>query len=205
MGCALPAAALFPAWQKHNPPPPAGAHGAQVAGASGLVGQAPSTSHAAIPPPSGWVPHLRLSGPGPHNGDWLRQYLTLPPSQQEQRLQQDPAYQKLTPDKQQRLLQRLRSFNSQPPEKKQQILNRMEKYEHLTPSQQAAADNLFQRYHSLPDDRRTQVLQGYRKMQLMTPEQRTQYMSSEEYRNTYSEDERDLLRGMADLNSGPTH
>ena len=30
-------------------------------------------------------------GPGPHRGDWLRKYMALPPSQQEQQLQNDPA------------------------------------------------------------------------------------------------------------------
>ena len=183
----VPALALFPGWQK-----------------SGSVNQPPRN---AAPPPrsqnsaNGY--QFQPKGPGPHQGDWLRKYGNLPPSQQEQQLRQEPAFQKLPPDKQNQLLDRLRNFNNQPPEKKQQILNRMETFEHLTPEQQASARNLFQRYHNLPEDQRSKVSQAYRRLRGMPPEARNQLMNSEEFRNNYTEEQRDLLRGMTDLNLTP--
>ena len=142
-------------------------------------------------------------GPGPHRGDWLRKYGSLPPGVQEQQLKQEPAFRNLSPEKQSQLLDRLRNFNSQPPEKKQQILNRMETFEHLTPAQQETARNLFQRYHSLPDDQRTKISQAYRRLRGMPPDARNQLMNSPEFRNDYTEEQRDLLRGMTDLNLTP--
>ena len=153
--------------------------------------------------PNSYQPHL--NGPGPHHGDWLRKYMALPPAQQEKQLQQDPSFRSLPPQKQDQLLDRLRNFNSQPPEQKAKILNRMETFEHMTPAQQAAARNLFQRYRNLPEDQKSKVSQAYRRLRGMPPQARSQLLSSDEFRNGYTEDERDLLRGMTDLNLEPSH
>ena len=211
---AVPALGLnFQGWQKHSPPPkpapaasprsspfPSGQSNSSASGNGQSFRGAPQTSAPGRETQSPFV----LNGPGPHKGDWLRKYFSLPPSQQEQQLRQDPAFHSLPPDRQQHLLDRLRKFNSQPPEKKQQILNRMETYEHMTPQQQKTAQNLFQRYHSLPEDRRAQVSQEYRRLRGMPPEQRAQVMNSDEFRNRFSEDERGLLHGMTELNVGPS-
>src|SRR6185437_9134044 len=143
-------------------------------------------------------------GPGPHRGDWLRKYMVLPPSEQEQQLQNDPAFRSLPPERQNKLLDRLRKFNSQPPEKKAQILNRMETFEHMTPQQQQQARNLFSRYRSLSEDQKSKVSQAYRELRGMSPSARDQALNSDEYRNNFTDEERELLRGMADLNVGPT-
>ena len=143
-------------------------------------------------------------GPGPHRGEWLRRYGSLPPNQQEQQLQRDPTFRSLPPDKQNHLMDRLRKFDSQPPEKKQQILDRMETFEHMTPQQQTTARNLFQRYRALPDDQRTKVSQGYHRLRGMPPEAQQRLLNSDEFRNNYTDEQRALLRGMTDLNVGPT-
>jgi len=144
-------------------------------------------------------------GPGPHRGDWLRKHGNLSPTEQELQLKQDPGFRNLSPDRQNQLLDRLRSFNSQPPEKKAQILDRMETFEHMTPEQQASARNLFQRYHNLPEDQKGKVSQAYRRLRGMPPDARSQLLNSDEFRNNFSDEQRDLLRGMTDLNIGPNH
>jgi len=183
----MPALAFFPGWQKGKAAaqPPRGA-------SPPASSQSSANSY-----------QFQPKGPGPHKGDWLRKYGNLPPSQQEQQLKQEPAFRNLTPAQQNQLLDRLRNFNSQPPEKKQQILNRMETFEHLTPAQQETARNLFQRYHSLPEDQRAKVSQAYRRLRGMPPEARNQLMNSEEFRSDYTDEQRDLLRGMTDLNLTP--
>ncbi len=201
----LPALALVPAgWQKQAPAAN-NAHPAAPPGSSSFNGHAASGPSSFSGSPQSNVPSsgFHFNGPGPHKGDWLRKYFSLPPNQQEQKLQQDPAYRTLPPSGQQHLLDRLRQFNSEPPQKKQQILNRMETYEHMTPEQQKTAQSLFQRYHALPEDRRARVSQEYRRLRGMPPEQRAQLMNSDEFRNNFNEDERDLLHGMTDLNVGP--
>lgn len=142
-------------------------------------------------------------GPGPHRGDWLRKYGALPPAEQERQLQRDPDFRNLSPEKQSQLLNRLRKFNSQSPEKKAQILNRMETYEHMSPQQQQMANSLFERYRSLPEDHRDKVTQAYRRLRGMPPQARNQLLNSEEFRNNFTDNERDLLRGMTDLNITP--
>ena len=158
------------------------------------AGPAPGIPHSA-----GAAPKLYLKGPGPHKGDWLRKYFRMSPSQREQTLEQDPTFKALPPDKQQHLLDRLRSFNSMAPDKQQQILNRMETYEHLPPEKQAEARSLFQQYHSLPTDQKTQLSHEYRKLRNMPPEQRAQYLNSDEFRNSFNDQQRELLRGMNEL------
>ena len=194
----VPALALFPGWQRHGPPSrPA----EQSPPGPPQVNSAPPSSTQG---PNGvYQPHL--NGPGPHRGDWLRKYMALPPAQQEKQLQQDPSFRNLPPDKQNHLLDRLRDFNSQPPEKKAKILDRMETFEHMTPEQQTAARNLFQRYRNLPEDQKSKVSQAYRRLRGMPPQARNQLLSSDEFRNAYTDDERDLLRGMTDLNVEPSH
>src|SRR5271157_3116490 len=142
---------------------------------------------------------FHLIGPGPHKGDWLRKYGGLPAPQQEQQLRQDPKFRSLPPDQQQKLLDRLHRFDNLPPGDKAALLNRMETYEHLSPSQQQAAQGLFQRYRALPEDRRSKVSQACRQLQELPPDQRNQLLNSEQYRNNFNDEERELLRGMTDL------
>ncbi len=187
----MPALALWSGWQKS---------GSARSAAQPPRSAAPSTGSQSSTNSYPFQP----KGPGPHRGDWLRKYGNLPPSQQEQQLKQEPAFQKLSPEKQNQLLDRLRSFNSQPPQKKAQILDRMETFEHMTPQQQANARNLFERYHNLPEDQRAKVSQEYRRLRGMPPDARNQAMNSEEFRNSYTDEQRELLRGMTDLNLGPS-
>jgi hypothetical protein len=191
---AVPALARLPGWQHGGAPPPPSR---QSAPAAAPHSNAPASN-------SNGAYTFQPKGPGPHRGDWLRKYMTLPPNQQEQQLRHDPTFQSLSPDRQSHLLDRLRKFNSQSPEQKAKILGRMETFEHMTPEQQQTARNLFSRYHNLPDEDRTRVSQAYRRLRGMPPSARNELLNSDEFRNNFTEDERDLLRGMTDLNVAPT-
>ncbi len=191
-----PSVYAVPFWQKLNPVPAAQklspfAHAAGMK----LLAQAQ--------PPAGAIPKQHMRGPGPHNGDWLREYGTLPPAQQEQKLQNDPAFKSLPPENQKHLMDRLRFFNSLTPAKKQQLLDRMETFEHLPPEKQQQAQSVFGRYEGLPSDQRSQVSQAYQQMRKMSPQQREQYFNSDEFRGM-NEAQRDVLKGMAELYPGKT-
>jgi hypothetical protein len=198
MFSAIPALALFPGWQHHAGPPVAAPR------QSPPPASAPVQHEAQSAPNSNSGYRFQPKGPGPHRGDWLRKYMALPPHQQEQQLQHDPSFKSLSPDRQNHLLDRLRKFNSQSPEQKAKILNRMENFEHMTPEQQQAARSLFDRYHNLPDDQKSKVSQAYRRLRGMPPSARNDLLNSDEFRNNYTDDQRELLRGMTDLNVPPT-
>jgi hypothetical protein len=193
-------------WQKHNSPPVSAnsmPQAGMVPAHNNLMAQARPASPGAAPQSSATGQQFHLNGPGPHKGDWLRKYFGLPPAQREQTLEKDPSFQALPPDTQQHLLDRLRAFNSLAPEKQQKILNRMEIYEHLPPEKQAEANSLYQRYNSLPSDQKSHVSQAFRKMRDMSPEQRSQYLNSDEFRGSFTDQQRELLRGMTDLAVNP--
>ncbi len=142
-------------------------------------------------------------GPGPHFGQWLSRNESLPADEQLKKLEQNPDFKKLPPDRQQRLRERLQSFNSLPPEQKNRILQRMEVYEHLTPDQQQRVHQMFKQFRELPQDRRHQLNQAFLQMQNMGPEERQKLLDSPEYRNNYSDQERELLRGMSTIGITP--
>lgn len=154
---------------------------------------APSHSNVAHPP---------QNQPG-HAGNWLRRYKDLPPAQQRRALENDPQFRKLTPQQQARLRKRLQLFSSLPPQQQERVLNRMETWEHLTPDQKQRARQLFQQFRQLPPDRRQLVNRAIRSMRGMTPEQRDRLIDSQQYRNTFSPQERNILGGVAQLPLAP--
>jgi len=161
----------------------------------------PSNSLVATPPSAtpNTPPKTHLLGPGPHNGDWLRKYGSLSPEEQEKQLERDPVFQSLAPERQKRLIDRLNIFNSFSPAKKQQVLSRMEWYEHLSPAQQQQADQVFHQYRSLPADQQGQVTKAYKSLRKMNSDQRAQYFNSDEFQNNFNDEQRTVLRGMSDL------
>ena len=142
-------------------------------------------------------------GTGPHFGQWLRRNESLPPDEQLKKLEQNPDFKNLPKERQDRLRERLQNFNSLPTEKKDRILQRMEVYEHLTPDQQQRVHQMFRQFRDLPPDRRRQLNQAFLQMQGMSPEQRQKLLDSPDYRNNYSDQERDLLRGMSTIGVTP--
>lgn len=137
---------------------------------------------------------------GPHAGTWLRRYQSLPQAEQEKALNNDPEFQKLPSDRQDKLRRRLREFNSYPPEKRQRILKRMEVFEHLSPQDQQKARDLYGRLRTLPDDRRRIVRRTAHNLRQFDAAERTRLLETDEYRNSFSDDERSLIKELSALN-----
>lgn len=140
---------------------------------------------------------------GGHSGDWLRRYKDLPPEEQEKALQNDPAFQKLPPQRQQMLRDRLHRFSNLPPEKQLQVLNRMETWEHLTPEQKEQARQIHQQMHQLPPDRQRMVRTAVRDLRAMPPEQREQVINSDRFKGMFSDQERGIMREVTRLPLAP--
>jgi hypothetical protein len=133
------------------------------------------------------------SGPG-HAGDWLRRYKNVPPDQQEQALQSDPAFRHLPPEQQQMLRQRLRHFSSLPPQQQQRMLQRMETWEHLTPEQKQWALHIHAQMQQLPPERRHMIRTAVEHLSVLSPEHRQRIIDSPRYRSVFSPQERDIMR-----------
>lgn len=163
---------------------------------------APQQRHAAIAPPQ--HPQAPRQGhPQGHAGDWLRRYKDLPPAEQERALQNDPAFRSLPPERQQRLRQRLQHFSSLPPQQQLRMLNRMETWEHLTPEQKQQARQIFFQMRQLPPDRQRMVITAVRNLRAMPPAQREAVIDSERFRSMFSDQERDMMRGVTRLPLAP--
>jgi hypothetical protein len=144
--------------------------------------------------------HVR--GPGPHRGEWLRKHQNLSPAEQEKALRNDPAFQHLPPERQQRLIERLRNFNSLPPEQRQRILERMETFEHLPPAERQQLRSFYGQMRDLPVERRLAVRQAVRQLSGMTPAERERTLNSPQFRQRFSPQEQNLVRGLAQFEPG---
>jgi hypothetical protein len=142
-------------------------------------------------------------GPGPHFGDWLRNREKMSPQERMRALEQDRGFRNQPPEVQQRMRNRLEEFNKRSPEEQQRILRRMEMFEHLTPEQQQKVRSMFRDFRDLPAERRRALDQGLRFLQDMPADQRQKALDSDAFRNRFSDQERDLLRGMSGLGIAP--
>jgi len=172
---------------------------AMVLATASLMAQQP-------PPPAGdssKPPSKHASGQRhnqePHAGSWLRKLQKVPPAEQERALDNDPDFKALPADRQERLRQRLRDFNNLPAEKRQRILKRMEVFDHLSPEQQQKARNLFGRLREMPEGRRRVIKQTASNLRQFDPAERERVLNSEPYRGSFSDEERSLIRELAEL------
>jgi hypothetical protein len=157
------------------------------------------------PPPRAQGPRQpgMQARPRGHAGDWLRRYKDVPAEEQERALQNDPEFRQLAPDRQARLKQRLRNFSDLQPQQQLRVLNRMETWEHLTDGQKQEARQLFGQVRQLPPARRAMVNTAVRHLGSMTPEQREQVINSDRFKDTFSDQEREIIRGASKLPLSP--
>jgi len=71
----------------------------------------------------------------------------------------------------------------------------------ITPELQRRVQIVLSRFKSLPSERRGNVEQAFGKLQMMAPNRRRQLADSDEFKGTFSDDERDLINSMLDLSA----
>ena len=139
----------------------------------------------------------------PRAGEWLRKYKDMPPAEQERALTNDPQFQKLPAERQQKLRERLQQFNNMPPARKEKVLSRMEAFDQLTPQQRQQARDLNSRLKNIAPERRQQMRVALRNLRAMDPQQQQRVMDSDQFRSRFNDNERDILHGMLQLPIGP--
>lgn len=137
--------------------------------------------------------------PGPHFGDWLRRNLNMPSDQKEKALESDPNFQKLPPDRQDRLKQRLQKFNALPTDQQERILKRMETWEHMTPEQHQKARALFDRMRAMPEERRNLIRDQFRSLASQSSYQRQRTMNSDQFKRQFNDEERNVISDWLEL------
>ena len=137
--------------------------------------------------------------PGPHAGDWLRSNMNLTPQQQREKLQSDPGFQKLPAEQQRRLTEQLDRFNSMNANQKQRWLDRMEWMEHLPEQQHQQVQQMQRQMQQLDPSRRQAIRRALVRMRDLSPEERHEMIDSPQIRSNFSEQERQIMHGVADV------
>lgn len=173
---------------------------ALLGGVPCLAGQhreQPKPQHQAAPHPA------KPAAQQAHAGQWLRQNRNLTPEQQQKALENDPQFRRLPPQQQERLRQRLQHFNQRPPEEQQRILGRMDTWGHLTPEQKQQAREMHAQWQQLSPGRKQAVQSAVKALRAMPPEARESQIDSPAYKNQFSPQERQMLKGASKLPLAP--
>lgn len=152
------------------------------------VGQHPGGQH-----PGGQQAHPRQQ---PHLGEWIQNHQNLSPQDQQRALQKEPGFRNLPPQQQQRLTNRLGDLNRLPPNARQRVLNRTEALERLSPEQRQQVRGAMQHMATLPADRQRFVGQAFRELRNVPPDQRDAYLNNSRFRGQFSDQERGVLDGL---------
>jgi len=144
-----------------------------------------------------------VNHPGQKGGrrlDWLRAHKDLPLDQQLKELEKEPAYQRLSPQKQAAYREWVKKFNSLPPEKREQTLANIDFLARLTPQQRQQLRDTNRQIEGLPPDRRVAIHTALRHLRQMPPAERQQVIQSDRFRSTFSDQEQKLISQLAELN-----
>ncbi|MGH9412617.1 MAG: DUF3106 domain-containing protein [Terriglobales bacterium] len=113
---------------------------------------------------------MRLTAPGAG----LHHLTQLPPAQRKQSLQQNPDFQRLSPQQQNRIMARLKRLNSMPPDKQQRLIRQLRAFAKLSPHQRAGLRQIYRQYRQMPARDRTTFRATYNALRLLPSSQRAQ-------------------------------
>ncbi len=135
----------------------------------------------------------------PHLGQWIRNHQDLTPEQQIQALRAEPGFNRLPPQVQLRLQNRLNQLNAMPPSQRERTLQHMEALEKLSPVQRQQMVQTMEQFSELPQDRRRRIREAYRFLREFPVEQRQQILTSSAFQSQYSDSERQILSNLIRL------
>ncbi|SDF42098.1 DUF3106 domain-containing protein [Terriglobus roseus] len=130
---------------------------------------------------------------GEHLDQWMQQHQNLSPQQQQRALQKEPGFNQLPQQTQQRMTERLNRLNSMSPQQREKVIQRGEAMERLSPQQRVQVRGAMGQLSALPEDRRRAVARSFRELRAMPPEQQNQMLNSPQYHQQFSDQERGTL------------
>jgi len=128
-----------------------------------------------------------------HLPDWMNKHQNLTPQQRENALRQEPGFNKLPQDQQQRLINRMHSLDNASPQQRQRMLQRNEMFEHLNPEQKAGVRGASQAFHQMPADRQTEMRRAFQDLRGVPTDQRQSILNSSRFQQQFSPQERTVL------------
>lgn len=134
-----------------------------------------------------------------HLLQWMDRHSNLTPDQQQKALEREPGFHDLPAETQQRMRDHLTQLNSMPPDRRRRWLERNEAIAQLAPQQRQQVRDAMRQFGGLPPDRRRQVAQAFRELRDMPEQQRQSLLSSDQYRNQFSDQELEALSGLLSI------
>ncbi len=135
---------------------------------------------------------------GPHHdqhlAQWMDSHRSLPLPQQQKALEGEPGFHDLSPEVQQRMLNRLTQLNAMSPARRQRIIDRTEALERLAPEQRQQFRSAMSSLASLPPERRHAVSEAFRELRALPPGERSEQFSRDpRFQQGFSPQERATL------------
>lgn len=131
-----------------------------------------------------------------HLPQWLAQHQNMTPAEQENLLRREPGFNRLAPDQQQRVLNRLRTLDARPPAERQRMLARNELFERLSPEGKQQVRAAAQAMKDMPPGRKLLVGRAFNDLRRIPPAQRQAILNSARFSHDFSPQERHVLSSM---------
>ena len=75
----------------------------------------------------------------------------------------------------------------------------MDMLEHMSPEQRQETRQLFQQFRQIDPSRKDQVRNEIRRLRSLPPDERQRTYNSDQFRNNFSTDEQNVIRGMGEM------
>jgi hypothetical protein len=134
-----------------------------------------------------------------HLLQWMDRHSNLTPDQQQKALEREPGFRNLPSQTQERMRERLSQLNNMSPDRRRRWLERNEAIARLAPEQRQQVRDAMRQFGSLPLDRKRQVAQAFRELRDLPPDQQQKLLQSDQYRNQFSPQEMDALAGLISI------
>lgn len=103
----------------------------------------------------------------------------------------------LPPDRRETMERRLERYGRLTPEEREQLERSYESFEAMTPERREEMRRLFSRFNGVPEERRSVLRREVSSMRSMTADERKARLESDEVRDKYTSEERQLLSDLA--------
>jgi hypothetical protein len=130
---------------------------------------------------------------------FIERLLRLPPEERARLMRENPRLQSLPPAQRRRIENRIQRLSQLPPRQRQQALERLRLFDQLPPERQTQARTVYRRWQQIPGPRRAELLEEFDGIRDAEPRGRQERFDSEEFQKRYSEQERGVLKDLADL------
>lgn len=130
---------------------------------------------------------------GEHLNQWMQDHHNMSPQDQQRALQKEPGFNQLPSQTQQRMVERLNRLNSMNPQQRERVLQRGEVMERMSPQQRVQVRSAMGQLSSLPDDRRRAVARSWRELRGLPAAQQNQMLNSPQFHQQFSDEERGTL------------